>query len=38
MSVIIIVSTLSAVSLAGVVAAVRSTLRDGYGRVPNRTL
>lgn len=38
MSVIIIVSTLSAVSLAGIIAAVRVTLRDGLRRVPTRSL
>lgn len=38
MSGIIIVSVLSAVSLAGIIAAVRVTLRDGFHRVPIRSL
>jgi hypothetical protein len=38
MSGIIIISTLSAVSIVGIIAAVRVTLSDGFRRVPTRSL
>ena len=38
MSGIIILSTLSIFALAGIIASVRVTVRDGHHRVPTRSL
>ncbi len=38
MSGIIIFSTLSVFALAGIIASVRVTMRDGYHREPTRSL